>query len=212
MKKLLLIVALMMVSLNIHSEMLLEKTNRDWTSSVVVNDNETRFRGFTSFIENGDVVVLVMDRISNNCNLEYMGINVVQDSSSQTSFTPETLFGQLRIDKSPPHDITYKVTFEEGSTTAFLNIMDFNGETELVRELEKGNFIRFKLKTDKEEFFLRFSLNGYKDSKTRTFDLCTKFKQNSDKSYFDDETPKSTPKSTPKNKNKSRVNSDASYF
>jgi hypothetical protein len=206
MKKLILIVALMMVSFNIHSELLLEKTNRDWISSVVIDENETRFRGFTSFIENGDVVVLVMDRISNDCNFQYMGINVVQESSAKSSFTSETLFGQLRIDKNPSHDVTYTATFVEGSKTAFLNIVAFNRETELVKELEKGNFARFKLKTDKAEFFLRFSLNGYKESKSRTFDLCTKYNQNSDNSYFNDETPKSI------SKNKKRANDDASYF
>lgn len=212
MKKLLLTVVLMMVSLNIHSEMFYEKIHRDWMSSVVINDNETRFRTFTSFVENGDVTVLVMDRIASDCNLQYMGINVVQDSPAQSSFSTDTFFGQLRIDKSPSHDINYTVTFVEGSTTAFINIINFNGETEIVRELEQGSFIRFKLKTDKKEFFMRFPLNGYKDSKSRTLELCTKYNQNSDKSYFDEDPLNNSSKNKNKGKNKKQVKDDASYF
>jgi len=200
MKKTMLFLILILVSLSSHSESFLEQKKHDWTSLVVNESNDTRFRGYTTFAEGGDLIVFVMDRISSNCELQYLGMNVVNDKPSQSSTTSDIQFGQLRIDEFPSHDITYKVTFIEGVSTLFLNVMDFNGDTQLISEFEQGKFVRFKLKTEKKELYLRFSLNGYKESVARTLSLCNTYNQNSDKSYFDNTTPKITPKNKIKNK------------
>ncbi len=206
MKKTLLLLFLMLFSSVILAETFLEQKNRDWTSLVVSDGNQTRFRGYTTYAENGDVIVYVMDRLSDNCELQYLGMNIVGETAAESSSTSDIQFGQLRIDDYSTHDITYKVSLTEGASTIFLNVMDFSGDTHLISEFERGKIVRFKLKTEKKEHFLRFSLNGYKESVARTLSLCKKYNQNSDKSYFDN------PQPNKKNKIKKNVKDDASYF
>lgn len=200
----------MLISFNLMAESFMEQKNRDWTSLVVTEGNDTRFRGYTTFAENGDVIVFVMDRLAANCELQYLGMNVVGDSPAESSTTSDTQFGQLRIDEYPSHDITYKVSLFQGVSTIFLNVMDFSGDTRLISEFDRGKVVRFKLKTEKKELYLRFSLNGYKESVARTLNMCNKYNQNSDKSYFDNSSPNNNSKN--KNKMKKTLKDDASYF
>jgi len=184
------------------AESVLEETHSDWSSRVVYSNDEIRFRATATYAESGDFVILTMDRFPNNCESQYMALNIAASNPAKISSVTNALFGAIRIDENPIHNMSYKISFEKGEKIFFVNIVNFDGENTLLDELREGGVLRFKLHASEEDYFLRFSLNGYREAQQRTKVLCDSFnKGKKDEDYFPSE-----------NKPPVKMRDDKTYF
>ena len=182
-------------------ESTLSAEHGNWQSRVVYDNKQVRFRAVTTYTENSDYVVLTMDRLPNECNTQYLNMNIVGSSVASKSYTTESLFGNIRVDENPIHNMSYTINFEKGERIFYAAVTNFDGEDTLLTELRTGNNLRFKLKAGKVEYFLRFSLLGFPAAADRTLQLCNAFNNGkSDEDYFN------------KDSKKSETPSDKSYF
>lgn len=185
------------------AESALNETHADWESRVVYDNDEIRFRAATTYAEAGDFVVLAMDRYPKNCDVQFAVMNIVGSTPAADTFTTDTLFGAIRIDEKPIHNMSYTLSLQRGEKVFFVNVSNFDGEDTLLDELRSGQHLRFKLKQGKDEYFLRFSLQGFVAAERRTLTMCRAFnKGKSDEDYF---------KSEPK-KPRTKTKNDKSYF
>lgn len=190
-------------TISMAAESMLDEVHADWQSRVVYDNEQIRFRAVTTYAEAGDYVVLTLDRYPNNCGVQYAAMNILAATPSDTSFNSDTLFGAIRVDEHPVHNMAYTLSFQKGERVFFVNVTNFDGDDTLLTELRTGHYLRFKLKAGKEEYFLRFPLPGYAAAEQRTQSLCSTFnKEKLDQDYF-----KSEPKA-PRTKTKN----DKSYF
>lgn len=157
------------------AESILTEAHSDWQSRMVYDNEQIRFRAITTYAEAGDYVVLTMDRVPNNCSVQYATMNVLASTPSDKSFNTDTLFGAIRVDEHPVRNVTYTLSLQERERIFFVNVANFDGEDALLSELRTGRYLRFKPEAGKEEHFLRFSLQGYVAAEQRTLSLCRAF-------------------------------------
>lgn len=184
-------------------ESTLNEPHFDWQSRVVYDNDQIRFRAATTYAESGDFVVLAIDRYPKNCSAQFLTMNIVAPSPAEANLITDTLFGAIRVDENSLHNMSYTITLEGGQKVFFVDVTNFDGEETLLEELKTGKFLRFKLKQGKDEYYLRFSLQGFDVAQERTLALCQSFtKDKSDKDYF-----KSKPNNT-----KTKIKDDKNYF
>jgi hypothetical protein len=112
-------------------------------------------------------------------------MNIVASTPSTRSSTSNTLFGAIRIDEEPIHNMSYQLTFEKGEAIFYANIVNFDGENTLIDELIRGRSVRFKLRAGDKDYYLRFPLSGYDEAQKRTRALCQEMgKGTPDKDFF----------------------------
>lgn len=188
---------------SVAAESILTEAHSDWQSRMVYDNEQIRFRAITTYAEAGDYVVLTMDRIPNDCGVQYTTMNILASTPSDKPFNTDKLYGVIRVDEHPIHNVAYTLSLQERERVFFVNITNFDGEDTLLRELRTGRYLRFKLRAGKEGYFLRFSLQGYVAAEQRTLSLCRAFnKGKSNEGYFTSE-PKAS---------RTKIKNDESYF
>jgi hypothetical protein len=166
-------------------ESTLGERHADWESRIVYDESQIRFRAISTFEEGNDYVVLALDRYPNKCDLQYFQLNILADSPASRTTVTDNLFGAIRIDERPIHNISYQASFTKGERIFIVTVINFDGEETLLSELERGTNLRFKLKAGSQEYFFRFSLSGYPQAGIRTHQLCQAFaKEKKDEDFF----------------------------
>ena len=125
-------------------------------------------------------------------------MNIVLPTPAKYTYDSKQFFGALRVDEMTVHNINYTFSAKIGEQVAIFSLINFEKRTTILDELKRGSNARFKLTTDDNEFYLRFSLLGFTAASTRTLELCGQFNSGkTDKEYFED---------------RLRVKSDKNYF
>src|SRR5438309_9862241 len=179
---------LVVTSTQIHAEIIGEQKYQQWTSGIVSIGEDIRFRAFTGHAEASSFVVLAFDRIPQNCLLQHVSINIVLPKPHNSDYDPKHRFGALRVDEALMHNITYTLGPAIGPQLAnqavIITLQNFDKETTILQELQRGKNIRIKLDDD---FYLRFSLSGFTNASRHSLQLCMEgTKENSDKNYSND--------------------------
>jgi hypothetical protein len=176
-----------------------EQKHQQWKSGMVYPGGNLRFRALTEYTDGSDYIVLTFDRFPSNCSRQYIGMNIILNSPSKSTYTTDQLFGAFRVDEMIIHNINYTISYNAGQPFGILVFTNFDKEETILSELYRGKIFRVKLSTGSNEYYVRFSLSGFTAATTRTLRACMEFNgtENPDKNYFDDNT---------------RVKDDRSYF
>ena len=192
---------LIVTSTQTSAETRAEQKHQEWTSWIVDIGDQTRFRAYTGHREGSGSVALIFDRISQDCLIQHVSINIIlPEPTNSTHNASKQYFGALRVDEALMHNITYTTGAAVGTKfdnqVVVVTVENFDKEATILEELQKGRNVRFKLGDD---FYLRFSLSGFTNASKRSLQLCMgSNNENPDKNYFGAEN--------------TRIKDDKSYF
>src|SRR5262245_48514517 len=121
-----LVLALLALSAEAHADIAFEQRHQQWKSGVIGPYGAPRFRALTTYEEGGDYVVLALDRHPSNCFTQYLSLVVMLNAPERSAVRVEQLFGALRIDEMPIHNINYTFHVEAGEQFSVLSVTNFD--------------------------------------------------------------------------------------
>ena len=148
------------------------EVHRDWASLIVYDRDTVRFRSLTQYTAGGEYVALVMDRLSDDCDTQYVTINLVMDFPAPESRSTGDMIGLFRVDENSRRKITYAINYKKGDLIAYALIKAFEREDVLLQDLKSGQQVRMRLGGHRGPLELRFSLAGFTAAIERTLALC----------------------------------------
>ena len=153
---------------------------------MIVSQGRVLFRASTIDINAGKPVALTFDRKLNDCSSQYVTMNFqLASGPALRNYKSRNYFGQMRVDTYRVHSITYRVQKDRGSRFGYIQLTNFDSDRSIVRELRYGRVVRFRLKTDTNEYFFSFTLPGYRAASARAKSMCKNYHRDSNKQYFE---------------------------
>ena len=151
----------------------LDRVHRQWESRVLGEADTRYYRALTAYSHGNDYVVLTMDRYHDECDLQYVGLNVVVPSPMETDFEAKDLEGWLQIDNGTAYPINFNLSADAGGSVVFTHVTKFPKKNQIFDELIGGRRARFTLTLDEgKRYLVPFSLMGYTAAQNRTLLLC----------------------------------------
>lgn len=148
------------------------QVHADWETLVATEAGETRFRAMTGLQTASTAFLLISDRTPEDCRAEYLSINFTGPNGFDRDLLSEPMPGEMRVDDFPLRHLAFSVSFQMGDETGIVTILGWDRQEGLHRELHEGDAVRFKLKFDRDEVYLKFSLRGFGAATDRTWALC----------------------------------------
>jgi hypothetical protein len=143
-----------------------------WSSLILHDGLEARFRAASMTVIDEAAVVLALDRFPGSCETLHPSLNVRLPRPSTQSVVMMDDVGFVRVDERPIRMIKFHARAREGEATVFLEITRVRGEGELAAELRRGRTVRFKLGTERATYYVAFPLDGFSAAADRTLGLC----------------------------------------
>ena len=167
-----------------------------WISSVIFADESVVSRAAVGQENHGRPWLLSVDSPIEDCQTINISLWVEDKDNTLLSSTLRTgsvgAIGQVRVDERGTHDFVYLVVTEGSGIALIITYADDNGQ--LIRDIDNGNVIRFKLRFGDEDYFARFPLKGARAAIDRQDLLCRQLElPKSDESYFSDPPPPAQP-------------------
>jgi len=167
-------------------ETLLYADHGDWASFALQLDPITRYRAATAFLEQGDYVSLNFDRLPGTCETLYVSLQVNLDGLLSRKIDVHDAHGLLRVDERAVRQIGYRLQADAGTSSMVISVSEIDGGPVAIDELLAGEMLRFKLDTDRKDYYVRFSLHGFRDAIQRTLTMCNRYGSEGDHRYFED--------------------------
>ena len=143
-----------------------------WSSLVLHDGLEARFRTASMTVIDEAAVVLALDRFSGSCATLHPSLNVRLPRPSTQSVVMMDDVGYVRVDERPIRRIRFHARAREGEATVLLEVTRVLGEGDLAAELRRGRTVRFKLGTERATYYAAFPLDGFSAAADRTLSLC----------------------------------------
>lgn len=149
----------------------LEEFDR-WASFLLEDRGLPRFRAMTLEVVDGTAVAFVADRLVGGCRNLYASLVVTIPVPAARSAVVIDDPGAMRVDEHPIRPIRFNLMAREEDVVIVAEITKVLGEGDYAEELRRGNDVRFMLGTERETYYLRFSLRGFAAATERSLALC----------------------------------------
>jgi len=144
-----------------------------WRSHIVASGKSLVFRSSTSSYNNGSRVALAFDRTLKKCSTQVIKLNFALRRPATRSAYKSNLFGQLRVDGYRIHNINYRMSRRRGSRFGFVYVTNFREGSRMLRELNRGRIVRFKLENASGKgYYFHFPMRGFRAATARARRLC----------------------------------------
>jgi len=151
---------------------LLVEEHGHWSSLIVHDVHEARFRVASMIVIDDAAVVLSLDRFPGSCETLHPSLNVRLPRPSTQSMVMMDDVGFVRVDERPIRMIKFHARVREGEATVLLEVTRVLGEGDLAAELRRGRTVRLKLGTERATYYAAFPLDGFTTTADRTLNLC----------------------------------------
>lgn len=209
------------------AELIPDKVFNDWRTSSP-HGNSTASVLWTVDL-NEKNIQLQMGKFLGNCDTTIVYVMVNFPNPATKDYSRKDIAGEVRVDQSPVHKTISRADYKTGDKYGGYRVHSFENPKQLMDEMASGQTIRFRFSVDGQEYYFRFSLNGFKPAYDRVQQLCAQSAsgagqqaakpknappkpkaQKSDSDFFD--TPKQPGSSAPKTGGNPPSKSDKDFF
>ena len=143
-----------------------------WSSFVAEERGEHRFRAMTLDVVDGATVALAFDRYPGGCGSLFPSLVITIPVPASRSVAVMDDPGAMRVDERPIRPIRFNAVARENDPLIISEITKILGDGDFAGELRRGEVVRFMLGTERQTYYLRFSLRGFSAATGRTLALC----------------------------------------
>lgn len=156
----------------------------EWLSGVILGQAPLRYRYLTEHLDGAAYVSLSVDVLAGDCQKRFVTLNVHVPEPLAGDFLSEGLQGAVRVDRHAARKLVYRAGTQGGRNVIFMYLMEIEGEDALWKELAAGEVVRFRFPTERKEYLVRFSLQGFPQAQQRALTLCRAPSVEADRPYF----------------------------
>lgn len=163
---------------------MMDREHGEWVSSVLIGDPPARFRISTERVDYGVYTELAIDVVEADCVQRFVTLDVYLRNPIEVDLVTAEMEGALRVDRHPIHRIYYRAGAMAGDFVIHLFLMEIDGERAFWKEMAAGQTVRFRLPTERRDYYLRFPLHGFSEALQRATRLCNELPAEADRAYF----------------------------
>jgi len=142
----------------------------DWHTIIITG--KSAIFGMYRQDSNDANVQLQMGKYQGNCNNTKVYVSVEFGQPASRDLSRDKIDGEVRVDKFPVHKTTSRLRYKQGDKGAAYDVFNFENPSSLLQEMASGQVIRFKFNLDGQEYYYRFTLNGFRPAYERIAQLC----------------------------------------
>jgi len=154
------------------ASMVLVEEHVRWTSFIAEERGEHRFRAMTVDVVDGATVALAFDRYPGGCERLFASLVITIPVPASRSVALMDDPGAMRVDERPIRPIRFNAVAREEESLIVSEITKILGGGDFAAELRRGEVVRFMLGTERQTYYLHFSLRGFAAAADRTLALC----------------------------------------
>jgi len=143
-----------------------------WSSFIAEERGEHRFRAMTVDVVDGATVALAFDRYPGGCDRLFASLVITIPVPASRSVALIDDPGAMRVDERPIRPIRFNAVAREEESLIVSEITKILGGGDFAAELRRGEVVRFMLGTERQTYYLHFSLRGFSAAADRTLTLC----------------------------------------